>query len=91
VTTKYTANAGYKGPDFLRSPVAVNVGSEKRNGVVRERREKATAVKRAHLIHTAEGQRPLTGYTCTKVRRVAGIRLALAKVKRLQRSKRMPL
>jgi len=61
VTRKYAANAGYRGPDFLYSPVAVKTGSETRRGVVRERIEKAVAVKRAHLIHTAEGRRPLIG------------------------------
>src|SRR5437667_11381482 len=51
-------------------------------GVVNDKSEKAIAAQRATRMKTLEGQRLAVGYECAKHRNMAGIRLALANVRR---------
>jgi hypothetical protein len=59
-------------------------------GVVNDKSEKAIAAQRATRMKTPEGQRPAVGYECAKHRNMAGIRLALANVRRDHASKCRP-
>jgi len=59
-------------------------------GVVNDKSEKAIAAQRATRMKTLEGQRLAVGYECAKHRNMAGIRLALANVRRDHASKCRP-
>src|SRR2546427_2916078 len=51
-------------------------------GVMSDKREKVMPMNRTARVHTGEGQRPIVGYEWANKKNAAGIRLALAKVKR---------